>query len=100
MIRLKDVPITETGMADLVKKLEVAGYETDEAQRITDEASAIVISFFKQLDDKIEAVSKEEEDQAVIQALVMALMIKTSNHLMDIINAQTMMKMFGRFFRR
>lgn len=100
MIRLKDVPITETGMADLVKKLEVAGYEADEAQRITDEASAIVISFFKQLDDKIEAVSKEEEDQAVIQALVMALMIKTSNHLMDIINAQTMMKMFGRFFRR
>ena len=99
MIRLKDLPAQEKAMDEIVKKLTLAGYDGEEAQRLTDEASAIAIHFFKTLDDKIDAISTDEEDRAVVQALVLTIVTSTSGQIIDLINAHSVMQLFRRMFR-
>lgn len=71
MIRFHDIPSNEAAVDHMVAMAKQCGVPAAEAQELADKAASLVIATFRGFDEKIEAMTKDPVDQAMIQQMVM-----------------------------
>ena len=93
MIEFNHIPSSDVAADNLVRKMVEAGMNVEDAQRVVDAASGIVLATLRGLDAKIKAASSDPNDQTLIQQLVLHQICESSTRVLEINTVREFLRM-------
>jgi hypothetical protein len=95
VIRFHNLPANEKAADQMVEHAGLCGIPEDEARKFADAACSLVLATFRSFDEKIEAITSDPQDQAVIQQMVLMQVIGISENAMRMNALRGLMHILG-----